>query len=294
MVELFHSNSRSARLDRVLGDLLGRAPELQAAAVVSFDGLPMASALPIGMDEDRVAAMSAALLSLGERAAENFGRGTLNQLYVEGENGTVFLVSADDEAVLVAVGARGAKVGLMMFEVRRSATSVADALRADDVAYDVAYDAATMHETPTELVYPEPVAQLADAAPVVDLADVPVEVAAEIVEVAAPVPLAVVEPEPELEPVAELLPELEPELPSVPALHVVEELLDEPDDEAVPMPEEPAFEPYSPYEEDLPQVPSSPWGNPLTGLGPVEPVRRPDPGHWTAYDQTGGDSGNWS
>src|SRR5438874_2633232 len=134
MAVLFESQSRSARLEKVLRDLLGRAPELQAASVVSFDGLPMASSLPAGMDEDRVAAMSAALLSLGERAAENFGRGSLNQVYVEGENGTVFLVSAEDEAVLVAVGAKGAKVGLMMFEVRRSAVSVADALRADDLA----------------------------------------------------------------------------------------------------------------------------------------------------------------
>src|SRR3954453_22847860 len=99
--------SRSGRLDRVVADLMSQAPEIEAASVVSFDGLPMASALPAGMDEDRVAAMSAALLSLGERAAENFGRGSLSQVYVEGEHGTVFLVSADDEAVLVAVGAQG-------------------------------------------------------------------------------------------------------------------------------------------------------------------------------------------
>ena len=90
--------------------------------MVSFDGLPMASALPAGMDEDRVAAMSAALLSLGERAAEGLGRGELSQVYIEGENGTVFLVSADDEAVLVAVAAAGAKVGLMLYEVRRAAS----------------------------------------------------------------------------------------------------------------------------------------------------------------------------
>ena len=121
---------RSARLDRILGELLTQAPELEAAAVVSFDGLPMASALPGGMDEDRVAAMSAALLSLGERAAQGLGRGDLTQVYVEGENGTVFLVSADDEAVLVAVAARGAKAGLMLFEVRRAAAATAAALRA--------------------------------------------------------------------------------------------------------------------------------------------------------------------
>jgi len=84
------------------------------------------------MDEDRVAAMSAALLSLGERAAQGLGRGELSQVYIEGETGTVFLVSADNEAVLVAVAARGAKVGMMLYEVRRAAEAVATALRVED------------------------------------------------------------------------------------------------------------------------------------------------------------------
>lgn len=122
---------RSGRLDRVLTELVTQVPEIEAAAVVSFDGLAMASALPADFDEDRVAAMSAALLSLGERAAEGLGRGALSQVYVEGEEGTVFLISADDEAVLVAVAARGAKAGLMLFEVRRAAAAVAEVLRDD-------------------------------------------------------------------------------------------------------------------------------------------------------------------
>src|SRR5690348_2985070 len=75
--------------------------------------------------------MSAALLSLGERAAQGLGRGELSQVYIEGESGTVFLVSADDEAVLVAVAAPGAKVGMMLYEVRRAAADIAEALRAD-------------------------------------------------------------------------------------------------------------------------------------------------------------------
>ncbi|HWH29618.1 MAG TPA: roadblock/LC7 domain-containing protein [Mycobacteriales bacterium] len=124
--------SRSDRLDRALAALLQQAREIEAAAVVSFDGLPMASALPASMDEDRVAAMSAALLSLGERAAQGLGRGELSQVYIEGETGTVFLVSADNEAVLVAVAQQGAKVGMMLYEVRRAAAAVAEALRADD------------------------------------------------------------------------------------------------------------------------------------------------------------------
>ncbi len=130
-----HAGSRSERLDRAIHALLAQTPELEAAAVVSFDGLPMAAALPPNMDEDRVAAMSAALLSLGERAAQGLGRGELSQVYIEGDNGTVFLVSADDEAVLVAVAARGAKAGMMLFEVRRAAAVVAEVLR-DEVPSD--------------------------------------------------------------------------------------------------------------------------------------------------------------
>ncbi|MDX6268125.1 MAG: uncharacterized protein QOD70_2865 [Frankiales bacterium] len=145
-----HAGSRSNRLDSAIHGLLSQTPEIEAAAVVSFDGLPMASALPQSMDEDRVAAMSAALLSLGERAAQGLGRGELSQVYIEGDAGTVFLVSADDEAVLVAVAAKGAKVGMMLYEVRRAAAVVADVLRAEeavapaaDAAADVPFQAVT-------------------------------------------------------------------------------------------------------------------------------------------------------
>ena len=137
------ATSRSSQLDRVLADLLAQAAEIEAAAVVSFDGLPMASALPATMDEDRVAAMSAALLSLGERAAEGLGRGGLNQVYIEGDNGTVFLVSADDEGVLVAVAAKGAKVGMMLYEVRRAAEAVAGVLRIEDAPAEATVPAQT-------------------------------------------------------------------------------------------------------------------------------------------------------
>lgn len=133
-----HAGSRSDRLDRAIHALLAQTPEVEAAAVVSFDGLPMASALPPSMDEDRVAAMSAALLSLGERAAQGLGRGELSQVYIEGDAGTVFLVSCDDEAVLVAVAAQGAKAGMMLYEVRRAAAAIADVLRREEPPHSFA------------------------------------------------------------------------------------------------------------------------------------------------------------
>jgi hypothetical protein len=172
------ASNRSQRLDRAIADLLAQAPEVEAAAVVSFDGLPMASALPATMDEDRVAAMSAALLSLGERAAEGLGRGGLNQVYIEGESGTVFLVSADDEAVLVAVAAKGAKVGMMLYEVRRAADSVANALRIDEAeATPIAEYETPVAEAPVAEA-PAPDAPVAPA-PVAEAVEAPAEPAAE-------------------------------------------------------------------------------------------------------------------
>lgn len=154
MSDLHAGSSRSDRLDRAIHGLLAQTPEIEAAAVVSFDGLPMASALPQSMDEDRVAAMSAALLSLGERAAQGLGRGELSQVYIEGDAGTVFLVSADDEAVLVAVAAKGAKAGMMLYEVRRTAAVIAEVLRAEEPALAAPAPAPEMPAQPEAVAEP--------------------------------------------------------------------------------------------------------------------------------------------
>jgi uncharacterized protein len=123
-----HLDSRAERLAAALDDFIRSSPDVEAAAVVSFDGLPMASALPDALEEDRVGAMSAALLSLGEQAALGLGRGQLNQVFVEGEHGFVFLMSARDQAVLAAIAARTAKIGFMLFEMRRAADRIGQAL----------------------------------------------------------------------------------------------------------------------------------------------------------------------
>lgn len=118
------SDTKADRLAAALNAFLQASPDVEAAAVVSFDGLSMASALPDGMEEDRVGAMSAALLSLGEQAAVGLGRGEMRQLFVEGEHGFVFLMSAREQAVLAAVTGRSAKIGFMIYEMRRAAEDI--------------------------------------------------------------------------------------------------------------------------------------------------------------------------
>jgi predicted regulator of Ras-like GTPase activity (Roadblock/LC7/MglB family) len=98
----------------------GRNPDIEASAVVSWT-LIMASSLPAGVEEDRVSAMSAAMLSLGERIAGELGRGTLDQVYIRGENGYVLLMSVGEEAVLTVLARTQAKLGLLFLDMRRAA-----------------------------------------------------------------------------------------------------------------------------------------------------------------------------
>jgi uncharacterized protein len=113
-----------SRIDQMVGklrDLQGTTPDVEASAVVSVDGLIIASALPTGVEEDRVSAMSAAMLSLGERISGELGRGMLDQVYVKGVNGYVILMSVGDEAVLTTLVRSNAKLGLIFLDMRRSA-----------------------------------------------------------------------------------------------------------------------------------------------------------------------------
>jgi predicted regulator of Ras-like GTPase activity (Roadblock/LC7/MglB family) len=110
-----------------LRNLQSSTLDIEASAVVSVDGLIMASALPSGVEEDRVSAMSAAMHSLGERIAGELGRGYLAEVYIRGENGYVILMSVGDgeEAVLTVLANRGAKLGLVFLDMRRCAEALA-------------------------------------------------------------------------------------------------------------------------------------------------------------------------
>jgi predicted regulator of Ras-like GTPase activity (Roadblock/LC7/MglB family) len=122
------AKSRSELMVDRLRDLQASTPDIQASAIVSVDGLIMASALPANVEEDRVSAMSAAMLSLGERIASELGRGLLNQVYVRGNHGYVLLASVGEEAVLTVLAREGAKLGLIFLDMRRAAEDLTDFL----------------------------------------------------------------------------------------------------------------------------------------------------------------------
>ena len=98
--------SRTEQMVSRLRSMQAASPEIEASAVVSVDGLIMASALPAEVEEDRVSAMSAAMLSLGERISGELGRGLLDQVYIRGDQGYVILTAVGEEAVEVKLNAQ--------------------------------------------------------------------------------------------------------------------------------------------------------------------------------------------
>ena len=119
-------------LDDLLKKLLGAIPEVKSAAIVSAEGLPIASALPQGVDETRIAAMTAALLSLSERAIMEMGKGDFDQLYIKGSEGYLLVMQAGPSAVLVVSTTKDVRLGLILLDCRRTCDKIARSGLDDD------------------------------------------------------------------------------------------------------------------------------------------------------------------
>jgi uncharacterized protein len=107
------------KLGNILQNFVSATTDVQGAAIITPDGLPLAASLPGAMDEERVSAMSASMLSLGERIGLELSRGNVDRIYVEGNKGLGVLTGCGEDAVLLVLANEGAKQGLLMLEIKR-------------------------------------------------------------------------------------------------------------------------------------------------------------------------------
>ena len=120
--------SRVENVNKVLRHVQSGSPDVEAAALISDDGLMIASSLPADMDETRVAGMSATLLSLGVRASTELGRGTVNEVIVRGDYGYAVMLSAGRGVMLLTLANENAKLGLIFFDMREAVAQIAEVL----------------------------------------------------------------------------------------------------------------------------------------------------------------------
>jgi predicted regulator of Ras-like GTPase activity (Roadblock/LC7/MglB family) len=117
--------NRADQIQGVLKQLVDSSTEIEGAALVSVDGLALASVLAAGADEDRVSAMAAAMVSMGERTVSELRRGTLEQVYVKGNAGYVVLMQAGPEALLETICGSAARLGLILLEMKDATRDLA-------------------------------------------------------------------------------------------------------------------------------------------------------------------------
>lgn len=116
------------QLQQFVQDVKTTIPGVEAVAVISNEGLIIASALPPEYDEERVVAVTAAMLDLGQQATRELNRGPVEQVYVRSAEGYAVLHPAGSQAVITAFLSRDAKLGLVFLNLRRAADHIGQVL----------------------------------------------------------------------------------------------------------------------------------------------------------------------
>ena len=110
--------TRVADLNQALSDCAG-------VLVASSDGLVIAAELPSTIDPERVAAMAATSLGLGDRIVATLGLGSLDEKTVKATNGSLHLFMTGPNAVLAIMANPNVNLGMLNLEARAATRDLA-------------------------------------------------------------------------------------------------------------------------------------------------------------------------
>lgn len=109
----------------LLRSLQATSDSVRSCALVTYDGITVASVLSPGVDADRFGAMCASLLALSSRAAKEVERGVLRQIILDGEQGPMLLTLAGSVGVLAVAADPINNLGKLILDTRATAQSLA-------------------------------------------------------------------------------------------------------------------------------------------------------------------------
>jgi predicted regulator of Ras-like GTPase activity (Roadblock/LC7/MglB family) len=116
--------SKSEQLKQILADLVNNSTDIIGAAIVDNDGLLLASQFSSNIDGNRVAAVSAGLISLSARSAQQLNQGAVKQTLIQADNGNIIALRATDTSFFVALMPVGVNLGMAFMECRDAANSI--------------------------------------------------------------------------------------------------------------------------------------------------------------------------
>ncbi len=102
--------------------------DIQGSAIVSVQGLPICSVLARDVNDGIVSAMSAAILSVSERAVEELVRGDLKRILIEGVDGIIILSKAGENAILCTLAKSDVSLGMVFLNIQSVSNKIAELL----------------------------------------------------------------------------------------------------------------------------------------------------------------------
>ena len=103
-------------LEVLLKDIMDNIDGVKAAQLSADTGQPLASVLPSHTDDMRLAAMTAALCSLSERAIGEMGLGEFEQAYIQGKKGYLLILHAGEDQILTVSTTKEVKLGPILYK----------------------------------------------------------------------------------------------------------------------------------------------------------------------------------
>jgi len=116
----------------ILDDLVSKADDICASMVCSVDGVPWASKMDDGFDQNRFAAMSGALLALSDNLAQEADKGETNNVLIEGKKGNIFVLHATENLVMTVFTISNSNLGFSLAYARQAIETIAAVVESKD------------------------------------------------------------------------------------------------------------------------------------------------------------------
>lgn len=114
-------------LKQILMEFL-RLDGVTAAVVIGRDGFVIEDAISGEIDTDALGAMASTGMGTSEAMGAELGKGELNQMLVELQNGPILLSPLSEDELIAIVANDGANIGRIRYELKKNRDRITAAL----------------------------------------------------------------------------------------------------------------------------------------------------------------------
>jgi uncharacterized protein len=120
---LLMAETKKEKLDTVLSSIM-QVGQIKACAIVSKEGLLINSRTPPDVDARIFSALCSTIMGAAEAASTQMKTGSVSEISLKTEKGTIVLIPAGSKAILTALTEVEAQIGLILFEMESQAEQV--------------------------------------------------------------------------------------------------------------------------------------------------------------------------